>query len=78
MSAVMNAVVGGVAGLLLKPFKSKPKQPVAQPIATRNEAREAAMRSDALTKRAGYAANIATGSAGAEAPRGAAKVLLGT
>lgn len=78
MSSVLNAVVGGVAGLLIKPFKSKPKPPKAQPIATRNEAREAAMSRDALTKRAGFAANMATGPAGAEAPRGAAKVLLGT
>jgi hypothetical protein len=76
--SVFGKVLGGVAGLLMPSLVKKPKQPVAQPVATRNEAREAAMRSDALTRRAGYAANVVTGSAGAEAPRGAAKVLLGT
>lgn len=72
-------LLGGIAGLLLKPFKkSKPAQTVPNPTPTRLEARERAERGDILSRRRGTEANrrVGTGRAG-EAITGPKRSLLG-
>jgi hypothetical protein len=69
IAAAITAVasIGGVAASVL----NKPKLPTAIPIATRDEAAAQQQQDDDLRQRRGAAADILTGSAGAEAGAGA-------
>lgn len=75
MSKVAKALIsplGAVVGL----FK-KPKLPAPAPMPTRDDAARAAMKEDNLRKRRGGAADILTGTGGAEAAATGAKTLVG-
>lgn len=64
----------GAVGLAAK----TPKVPKPLPIATRDDARGLAERERELSRRRGGAADILTGTSGAEAGPGSAKELLGS
>lgn len=67
------------AAALLKGVFKKPEAPPAPRQATRADARDQALRNDELLRRRGGAADMVTGSYGAEAPAGATgKTLLGS
>jgi hypothetical protein len=62
---------------LVKSLFKKPSAPPIQQPVTRDDARDQAARQDELLRRRGGAADIVTGSYGAEAPPGA-KTTLGS
>lgn len=67
------------AGFLLKGLFNSPKPPPPQMPVTRDDAMTAAERQDALLRRRGGAADIVTGSYGAEPSAGATgKTTLGS
>lgn len=59
-------VLGGLFGIGAKLFQKQPKAPVIQQPATRDDAEEIARREDELRRRKGGAADIVTGTGGAE------------
>lgn len=70
----MKAIDGVFQAIGLVPKIKKP--PPAMPPVTRDDARDAAARADALARRKGSQADILTGSGGAEAGA-TGKVMLG-
>lgn len=79
MNILPYAVGGLVGGTILKSLFHKPKPPAAAQPVTRDDAMTAAERQDALLRRRGGAADIATGAYGAEPGLGAVgKTTLGS
>jgi hypothetical protein len=68
----------GVGGLLLGKLLKKPKPPKSLPTVTRDQAKENFLANDRYGQRKGFAANILSGSGGAESSQGTKKLLLGT
>lgn len=74
MAKVLPWVLGGVVGGLASGGGQKPAPAPAQP--TRDDAAAAIAAQDALTRRKGAAADIITGTTGAEAAKGAVGRLV--
>jgi hypothetical protein len=70
---VVAAIVTAVAGIggTIASLVNKPKLPTAVPVATRDDAEAQQQQDDALRQRRGAAADILTGTTGAEAGAGA-------
>lgn len=76
MKAIGSVFTGALKAVGLVKTPGKAPKPI--PTATRDDAREKVMADDALRRRRGGAADILTGSAGAEASAGATgKSMLG-
>jgi len=70
--------LGGLIGLTGLATKT-PKAPTPLPVATRDDAAAAIKNEDAIRRRQGAAADIVTGTTGAEAARGAiGKLVVGS
>ena len=79
MKVLPYAIGGLLGGTLLKSLFKQPKAPPPPRPVTTDTARDAALRNDELLRRRGGAADIVTGSYGAEAPASATgKTTLGS
>lgn len=79
LKTVMH-VLSPISNVLSVHAPKAPKQPVAQPVATRDDAIAAAQADDEMRRRRGTAANLLLGPSGAEAAPGstATKLLTGS
>lgn len=89
---LLGSIFGAIAGSFLGPvgsligaaagnageslLRGKPKGPLIAPQPTRDDARKQMQDQDALLRRRGAAADILTGTSGAEAPAGATGRLI--
>jgi hypothetical protein len=73
LGSIFKVLTGGLLGAALT---TKPRPPVIPPQPTRDDARKQMLDQDALLRRRGAAADILTGTSGAEAPAGATGRLI--